>query len=52
MGKELWFLIEYMDRSTLRNVTDETHVSGDGTTAVGRDIRDPICISESLGRIV
>ncbi|NXK70519.1 PAK1 kinase, partial [Sylvietta virens] len=49
---ELWLVMEHMDGGTLRGVIDESQMSEDDIAAVSREVRDPTCTSQGLGRIV
>ena len=49
---ELWLVMEYMDGGTLSDAINEMYISEDDMAAVSREVRDPTCASEGLGRIV
>ncbi|NXB69984.1 PAK1 kinase, partial [Donacobius atricapilla] len=50
--EELWLVMEYMDGGTLWDVISETSLSESEIAVVSREVRDPTCASEGLGRIV
>ncbi|NXY38676.1 PAK3 kinase, partial [Pomatorhinus ruficollis] len=50
--EELWLVMEYKDGDTLSDVINETQMSEDEIVVVSREVRDPSCASDSLGRIV
>lgn len=49
---EVWLVMEYMDGGTLTDAIYEMYISEDEMAAVSREVRDPTCASEGLGRIV
>ncbi|TRZ07345.1 hypothetical protein HGM15179_019762, partial [Zosterops borbonicus] len=50
--EQLWLVMEYMDGVTLSDVINETQMSEGEIATISREVRDPTCASQDLGRIV
>ncbi|XP_053860015.1 serine/threonine-protein kinase PAK 3-like, partial [Vidua macroura] len=49
---QLWLVMEYMDGGTLSDVISETYLSEDEMAAISREVSNPTCAAQGLGRIV
>ncbi|XP_053860036.1 serine/threonine-protein kinase PAK 3-like [Vidua macroura] len=47
-----WLVMEYMDGGTLSDVISETYLSEDEMAAISREVSNPTCAAQGLGRIV
>lgn len=52
LGEELWLVMEYMDGGTLSDVISKSYLSEEEMAAISREVSNPICAAEGLGRIV